>query len=75
MLKKLKVKKTYNHHFEYTNDIDRIVKIFADKGYEISATDAVRAWEQFSENMAAGWMSLGDDDEVFTDAFWYFEEV
>jgi hypothetical protein len=75
VLKKLKVKKTYNHHFEYTNDIDRIVKIFADKGYEISATDAVRAWEQFSENMAAGWMSLGDDDEVFTDAFWYFEEV
>ncbi len=75
MLKNLKVKKTYNHHFEYTNDIDRIVKIFADKGYEISATDAVRAWEQFSENMAAGWMSLGDDEEVFQDCFSYFEEV
>jgi hypothetical protein len=75
MLKKLKVKKTYNHHFEYTNDIDRIVKIFADKGYEISATDAVKAWEQFSDSMCAGWMSLGDDDEVFQDAFSYFEEV
>ena len=75
MLKKLKVKEQYNHHFEYQNDIDRIVKIFADKGYEISATDAVRAWEQFSENMAAGWMSLGDDDEVFEDAFYYFEEL
>jgi hypothetical protein len=75
MLKKLKVKEIYNHHFEYTNDIDRIVKIFADKGYEISATDAVRAWEQFSENMAAGWMSLGDDEEVFQDCFSYFEEV
>jgi hypothetical protein len=75
MLKKLKVKEQYNHHFEYTNDIDRIVKIFADRGYEISATDAVRAWEQFSENMAAGWMCLGDDDEVFADAFSYFEEV
>jgi hypothetical protein len=75
MLKKLKVKKTYNHHFEYTNDIDRIVKIFADKGYEISATDAVRAWEMFSNDMAAGWMSLGDDEEVFQDCFSYFEEV
>jgi hypothetical protein len=75
MLKKLKVKEIYNHHFEYTNDIDRIVKIFADKGYEISATDAVRAWEQFSENMCAGWMSLGDDEEVFQDCFSYFEEV
>jgi hypothetical protein len=75
MLKKLKVKEPYNHHFEYTNDIDRIVKIFADRGYEISATDAVRAWEQFSNDMAAGWMSLGSDDEVFEDAFSYFEEV
>jgi len=75
MLKKLKVKEQYNHHFEYTNDIDRIVKIFSDKGYEISATDAVKAWEQFSDSMCAGWMSLGDDNEVFEDVFSYFEEV
>jgi hypothetical protein len=75
MAKQLKVKEPYNHHFEYTNDIDRIVKIFSDKGYEISATDAVKAWEQFSDSMCAGWMSLGDDDEVFQDAFYYFEEV
>ena len=75
MLKKLTVKQQYNHHFEYQNDIDRIVNIFADRGYEISHTDAVHAWEQFSENMCAGWMSLGDDDEVFGDAFYYFEEV
>jgi hypothetical protein len=74
-MKKLTVKKQYNHHFEYTNDIDRIVKIFAERGYEISATDAVHAWEMFSNDMAAGWMSLGPDDEVFEDAFWYFEEV
>lgn len=75
MLKKLKVNQRYNHHYEYTNDIDRIVEVFADRGYEISHTDAVLAWEQFSENMCAGWMSLGDDDEVFQDAFSYFEEV
>jgi hypothetical protein len=74
-MKKLKVKEKYNHHFEYTNDIDRIVKIFADHGYEISHTDAVLAWEQFSENMCAGWMNLGSDDEVFGDVFYYFEEA
>ncbi len=28
-MKKLKFREPYNHHFEYTNDIDRIVKIFA----------------------------------------------
>jgi hypothetical protein len=74
-MKRLKVKEQYNHHFEYKNDIDRIVKIFANRGYEISHTDAVFAWEQFSYSMAAGWMSLGSDDEVFEDAFSYFEEV
>lgn len=75
MLKKLKVKERYNHHFEYKNDIDRIVKIFADRGYEISYSDAVHAWEEYSDSMCAGWMSLGTDDEVFNDAFYYFEEV
>jgi hypothetical protein len=74
-MKRLKVKEQYNHHFEYKNDIDRIVKIFANRGYEISHTDAVKAWEMFSESYCAGWMSLGDDDEVFQDAFYYFEEL
>ena len=75
MLKKLKVKQQYNHHFEYTSDIDRIVKIFADRGYEISYSDAVRAWEQYSDSMCAGWMCLGEDYEVFTVGFYYFEDV
>lgn len=75
MLKKLTVKQQYNHHFEYQNDISRIVNIFADRGYEIAHADAVRAWELFSDSMCAGWMSLGEDDEVFQDAFYYFEEV
>jgi hypothetical protein len=74
MLKKLKFK-DYNHHFEYKNDIDRIVKIYAERGYDITYSDAVHAWEKFSETMCAGWMCLGDDDEVFHDTFYYFEEV
>ena len=75
MLKKLKFKDKYNYHYEYTNDIERIVKIFADRGYEISHTDAVQAWEEFSDSMCAGWMCLGTDEEVFHDCFCYFEEV
>jgi hypothetical protein len=74
-MKKLKFRDPYNHHYAYENDIDRIVKIFADRGYEISHQDAVRAWEAFSDSMCAGWMNLGNDDEVFQDAFYYFEEV
>lgn len=74
MLKKLKVKEEHDH-FYYQNNIDRIVKIFADRGYEISNSDALKAWEQYSDSMAAGWMYLGTDEEVFSNAFYYFEEV
>lgn len=74
-MKKLKVKAPYNHHMEYRHDIQRIVEIFANRGYEISESDAVIAWEQFSSSLFAGWMILGTDDEVFEDAFYYFEEV
>jgi hypothetical protein len=74
-MKKLKSRQPYNHHFEYTSDIERIVKVFAARGYEISDTDAVHAWESFSQSMCAGWMCLGNDTEVFNDAIYYFEEI
>lgn len=75
-MKKLRFRDPYNNHHEYTNDIDRIVKIFADRGYEITHEEAVRAWECVSESLCAGWLNLGDDDdEIFRDAFYYFEEV
>jgi hypothetical protein len=74
-MKLLRFKKDYNHHYEYQSDIDRIVQVFAERGYEISESDAVLAWEKYSDSMCAGWMSLGEDDEVFYDCFSYFEEV
>ena len=74
-MKKLKFKEQYNHHYEYTDDIERIVKVFADRGYEISREDCVKAWESYSESYAAGWMCLGDDEEIFGGCFYYFEEV
>ena len=74
-MKKLKFKDPYNSHYEYTSDIERIVKVFANRGYEISYEDAVRAWEAFSDSMCAGWMILGSDEQVFDDAFYYFEEL
>lgn len=76
IMKKLKFKEPY--HFAYQNDVDRIVKIFSDRDYDISHSDAVRAWEHYSDDSSmsvVGWMKLGSDDEVFDDAFYYFEEV
>lgn len=76
IMKKLKFKEPYNHHFEYQSDIDRIVKIFADRGYEISHTDAVKSWENYSEEYwFAGWLTLHEtNEEIFNNLFKYFEE-
>jgi hypothetical protein len=76
MLKKLKLKKRENFYFEFESDVKRIVRIFAERGYEISETDAENAWEQYSDSMAAGWMCLDSEDcFVFDNCFHYFEEL
>jgi hypothetical protein len=77
-MKKLQLKDT-DHFFEYSDDVERIIRIFADRGYEISYMDAAHAWELYSDSMAAGWMSLEDamdsGEYVFQNAFYYFKEV
>ena len=47
---------------EYGHDVERIVRVAAERGYILSPTDAQAAWEAFSESMAAGWLRLPDDD-------------
>lgn len=65
-MKKLQLNEQYNNDTFYANDIDRIVKIFANRGYEISASDAVRAWEMYSDSMAAGLLILYDIGDYIT---------
>lgn len=69
---KLQLKKT-DESSEYSYDVERIVKIFAERGYEISHTDALNAWTSYSDSMCAGWLNLGEDEYVFEEAFSYFE--
>lgn len=72
---KLRFKEDYPN-FTYQNDIDRIVKIFAERGYEISHTDAMKGWKMVSNDWAAGWLTLyQNDEEIFKDCFRYMEEV
>lgn len=75
LLKQLRIKSEYYEYYDYPSDVERIVRIFADRGYQISPQDAHRAWRAFSDSMAAGWLILGDDDQVFVDIFYYFDEV
>ena len=79
MLKKLKYKQPYfhNHHYEYENDINRIISVFNERGYEMSVDLAVQVWEAFSSSYAAGWLTLRSykDDEIFEECMVYLEEV
>ena len=52
--------------FEWRGDVDTIVRICAEHGYEISPADARLAWQDFSDMMCATWMSLGDADHTLT---------
>lgn len=51
--------------FPYKDDVMRIVRILKERGIECAPLDAQFLWEEYSESMAAGWMTLPDaDDEV-----------
>lgn len=53
-----------DYHQCYTKDIQRIVSVCEQKGYQISEQDAIIAWEKYSEDYyAAGWMMLPKDDK------------
>lgn len=42
----------------YPSDLDRIVRVVAEAGYEIDRQTAQWAWEEYSDHYAAGWLSL-----------------
>ena len=75
MIEMKKLKFIEEENFYYKSDVERIVKIFSDRGYEISVADAENAWQRYSDSMCAGWMDLDNEDEfVFSNSFCYFEE-
>lgn len=52
---------------DYLQDCERIVAVMAKHGYEITVEQAYEAWTAYSDSMAAGWMCLGEDEEVLQD--------
>jgi len=75
-MKRLKFKDPYDGDDSYSYDIERIVNIFADRGYEISYNDAKLAWKNHSDMMCAGWLILDESDEhVYLNVSRHFEEV
>jgi hypothetical protein len=50
----------------YQADIDRMRTILNDRGYDASDSDIAKAWEDYSDMYAAGWLVLCEEDfEIF----------
>jgi hypothetical protein len=49
---------------EYVEDCKHIASIALKNGYELSLRQAQDIWRDYSHSMAAGWLILGEDDEV-----------
>ena len=45
------------------DDVDRIIFVFRANNYEVHRSDARRAWIDYSESVAAGWMALPFEDQ------------
>lgn len=72
-MKKLQLKR---EPIEFPDDVKRIVRIFAEREYEISEHDAATAWEKYSEDFyCAGWLSMDglEDVDIFFSLLKYFE--
>lgn len=49
----------------WPEDVARIIRILAERGYSASGMDAQGLWENYSEDYyAAGWIDMPDDDET-----------
>jgi hypothetical protein len=59
--------------FRWSEDVGRIIGICYARGCIISQADAQAAWEQYSDDLCAGWLILGEDDEVFRTVLEYCE--
>lgn len=68
-------KEQHNYHQYQKEDIQRIVSVCAQKGYQISEQDAMIAWERYSDMFCAGWLFLPKEDEhLFNDIMTIMEE-
>jgi hypothetical protein len=47
----------------FPDDIDRMVRVLAERGHSASRADLASAWEAHSESYAAGWLSPPEEDD------------
>ena len=45
-----------DNDIRYPDDVDRIRKVLHEAGFDVSAGEAQRMWDEYSDSMCAGWM-------------------
>ena len=52
---------------QYPADVARIIHVAAAHGVVLSALEAEKAWDDYSESLCAGWIILPEsDDEIWS---------
>ena len=52
---------------EYPEDCNRIIDVAKKNGWELGKKQAVRLWKGYSEDLAAGWLILPEEDSDLWD--------
>lgn len=75
--KAIKIKQPFPKHTEfYKNDCNRIQSVLLDYGYYATLEQCAELWELYSEDWAAGWLYLPENNEdLYKCIKPYFEEV
>lgn len=55
----------------YLSDCERIVQVARDNSLSLTVSQAQTIWEAYSDMSAAGWLMLGEDDEIMNAINWY----
>lgn len=51
------------HAEVFHDDVNKIVAVLLERGYEVSTVDACLAWEAYSEDWCCGWHVLPRSDQ------------
>lgn len=62
--------------YQWPEDVKVIIRAFREEGLYCSAQQAHWMWQEYSDSMCAGWMTVHEDDEnIVSKCRAYFTEV
>jgi len=73
MIRKIFSETNFDHR--HLQDVLRLQRVMLENGYEADLLSAAQIWEDYSDDMCAGWIFLpDDDDELWQEIEWRVEQ-